>query len=416
MKKILILGGKPIGSMEMVNEAHRHGDYVIVTDYLPKAESPAKQIADECWNISTADVDVLEKKCRDNHIDGILTAVHEFNINRMLDLCARLNLPSYCKRNTWIYCDDKSEFKQLCVKYGVPVAQKYDVQIVETDEINNIVYPVVTKPIDGSGSRGFSICNNAEELRKGYKHALDFSPGKRVLIEEYIPYDAVIIHYTMNNGHCLFSGISDKYSCVFPSTGASVMGLQLFPSKGINQYLETLDERVRMMFEQAGFTNGPIWIEAFYDGKARFVFNEMGYRFGGSMTNYPVQYFYGINQMEQLYNVTMGNECSVTANEKKGIKNYCILPVHIHAGKIASVEGLITIRNREDVYAVVEVHFLGDTIQEWGSAQQVYCYLHILYDDVEGLKKSVREILSILKVKNNKKEQMLYTLFNVEKL
>ena len=103
MNKILILGGKPIGSMEMVNEVHRHGDYVIVADYLPKAESPAKQIADECWDISTADVDVLEKKCRDNHIDGILTAVHEFNINRMLDLCERLKLPCYCKRDTWVY-------------------------------------------------------------------------------------------------------------------------------------------------------------------------------------------------------------------------------------------------------------------------------------------------------------------------
>lgn len=416
MKKLLILGGRPIGSTEMVNEAHRHGYYVIVTDYLPRLESPAKIIADECWDISTADVDVLEKKCKENHINGILTAVHEFNINRMLELCERLNLPCYCKRSTWLYCDDKSEFKKLCVKSGVPVAHNYNARIMETDEINEISYPVITKPIDGSGSRGFSICKNAEELQQGYKHALNYSPSKRVLIEDYIPYNAVIIHYTMTNGHCVFSGISDKYSCKFPSTGASVMGLQLFPSIGYKKYIATLDKRVRLMFEQAGFTDGPIWIEAFYNGEDEFIFNEMGYRFGGSMTNYPVEYFYGIDQMSQLLNVALGNGSTITVNNKRDVMNYCILPVHIRPGIIESVEGINTVKNRDDVYAVAEVHYKGDIIQEWGSAQQVFCYLHILYNNIDELKKSVREIMRVLKVTNNMGEQMLYSLYNIENL
>ena len=45
--KLLLLGGKPIGSCEIVAAAQEKGYYVIVADYLPKEESPAKLIADE---------------------------------------------------------------------------------------------------------------------------------------------------------------------------------------------------------------------------------------------------------------------------------------------------------------------------------------------------------------------------------
>lgn len=414
MKKLLILGGKPIGSIEMTREAQRQGYYVVVADYLPKNESPAKQIADEYWDVSTADIDALETLCREQHIDGVLTAVHEFNINRMLDLCERLNLPCYCKRNTWLYCDDKSEFKALCERNGVPVAKKYNVNDLSDVALEQVSFPVITKPIDGSGSRGFSICHNRVDLRKGYAHALEYSPSKRVLVEDYIPYDAVIIHYTMSKGRCLFSGISDKFSCRFPSTGASVMGLQLFPSKGIKQYLLSLDEKVRNMFEKANFTDGPIWIEAFYNGTDKFVFNEMGYRFGGSMTNYPVEYFYGIDQMAQLIDVAMGIPSKLHLVENVSAKNYCILPIHIHSGRITTISNLAEVRKRSDVNALVEVHAIGDQIQEWGSAQQVYCYLHVLYDDLHSLRLSLNEILSILQVKDEIGQQMLYTLFDIE--
>ena len=58
-KKLLVLGGKPIGSVELVQRARELGAYVIVADYLSASESPAKNEADEAWNISTSEVDVL---------------------------------------------------------------------------------------------------------------------------------------------------------------------------------------------------------------------------------------------------------------------------------------------------------------------------------------------------------------------
>ena len=77
------MGSKPIGSVELVERAKELGAYVIVADYLPIEQSPAKRIADECWDISTAEVDKLVDLCKIHHVDGVSAGVHEFNINRM---------------------------------------------------------------------------------------------------------------------------------------------------------------------------------------------------------------------------------------------------------------------------------------------------------------------------------------------
>lgn len=417
-KKLLVLGGKPIGSIELVVRAKELGLYVIVTDYLPIEQSPAKAFADEVWNISTAEVDVLAAKCRECQVDGILTAVHEFNINRMLDLCTLLKKPCYCTSETWIYCDNKAEFKRLCIENGIPVARKYDVNISDFSSVQSLPYPVVVKPIDGSGSRGFRICSNAQDLKDGYENALNYSPGRKVLVEDYMPYDSVIIHYTMDKGKCYFSGIADKYSAKFASTGAPVMGIQIFPARGVNEYVEKLNGKVCQMFEKAGFVDGPIWIEAFYDGKDNFIFNEMGYRFGGSLTYFPVRYFYGIDQLDLLiHSAFESDESHVFLQKHKQVNHrYCILPVHVKAGVVAKVSGVESICQREDVYAYVPVHFEGDDIQNWGSAQQVFCYLHILFDTSDNLVCSIKEILNTLKAFDSSEENLLYTLYDINKI
>jgi len=416
MKKILILGGKPIGSVELTERCKQRGLYTIVADYLPLASSPAKQVADEFWDISTNDVNVLANECREKGIDGILTAVHEFNIRRMLDLCEKLKLPCYCNRNTWKYCDNKLEFKKLCHDSGIEVAHKYDFSTAVSHLERNST-PVIVKPIDSSGSRGFSICKTFQELENAIERAKQFSLTGQIVIEDYIPYDAVIIHYTMHRGKCNFCGITDKYSVRFPSTGASVMGLQIIPSKGTEYYLGHVDSKARAMFENAGFTDGPIWIEAFYDGRSRFIFNEMGYRFGGSMTNYPVKYFYQIDQMDLMIDVAMGETTKdVIVCPQNMDKKYCILPIHLHSGVIESISGLEILKEDSYINAIAQVHYVGDKIEEWGSAQQVFCYAHIIFEDASDLIQKIKDLLSTLSVLDENGSNMLFTLYDIESI
>lgn len=413
MKKLLILGGKPIGSCEMVNFAKANNVYTIVTDFLPKEQSPAKMLADECWDISTADLDELEKKSRENCVDAVMTGCHGFNIDKMAMLAKRLSIPTYCTVEQRKILSDKKSFKELCRKYGIRVNMEYTINPLEEDA-SQVVYPVIVKPADGGGSIGFSKCDNLEQLKEGYKKALKES--NNVLIEEFCPYDAVIIHYTVNNGEFIFSGMSDKISMKLSDNGSSVMALQLFPSKNTDDYVLKLNEKVVEMFKSINIKNGPIWIEAF-NNNGEFIFNEMGFRFGGSLTYHPVNYFYGINQMECLFNNAMGIEKDVKSQNKELMyKHYCILPVHLKEGIISSVIGENEIKKMEEVEAIARVHYIGDEIQNWGNARNVFSYLHIKYNTIGELKESINKIKKLLKVYDEKGNDQLYYLYDINSL
>ena len=410
-KKLLVLGGKPIGSCDLVDFAKGCGAQVIVADYLPPEQSPAKRMADESWSLSTADVPTLAEKCRAADVDGVVTGVHEFNIKRWLELCEALHLPSYCTRRQWDILDNKASFKKACTEFGIPVAKVYG-------GAGDAEYPVIVKPTDSSGSRGFSICRNDTELAAGIEKALAASDEGRYLIEEFVDSSACIVHYTAVDGDIRFSGMSDKISLSLDG-GSRVMALQTFPSRSRTRYLEELDAKAVAMLKSLGVANGPLWIEVFNDVKSgRMLFNEAGYRFGGSMTNHVVRHFYGIDQMAGIVSCALGVHMDDPFPEgfKPSEPCYCILPMHLRPGLIAAVRGLEEAGRIKGVKAIVPVHFAGDKIENWGTTRQVYCYLHVAYDTPEHLKQTVDGVLNALAVVDADGKNLLYTLFNTDKL
>ena len=62
-KKLLILGGDSF-SVDIVKTAQSMGVYTIVTDWYDTKRSPAKLVADEYWNISIEDYDLLSQKIK----------------------------------------------------------------------------------------------------------------------------------------------------------------------------------------------------------------------------------------------------------------------------------------------------------------------------------------------------------------
>ena len=413
-KKLLILGGKPIGSCEIVEYAKSKGIYTVVADYLPKEQSAAKRIADECWEISTADLCALKSAIKEEGITGIYTGVHEFNIEKMIELCEDINYPCFCTLEQWRTLNNKKAFKELCRHFDVPVTKEFSLEHFTGEDIDK--YPVIVKPVDGSGSRGFSICSNQSELKKAYNQALNFSDSKKVLIEKYMNYkNSVIINYTLVNGKIYFNGISDKQSKKVFKNGAPIMAVQFYSSVYEKEYLEKLNEKVKKMFLDYGLRNGVIWIEAFCD-KGEFTFNEMGFRFGGSLTYLPVQHLYGVDQLGlQIEYALEGkykeNYILTEERRKEAEKYYCILPIHVRTGKIKSIAGIDELRQKRFVLKIVPVHFVEDQIENWGSAQQVFAYIHIVGNSKEDIEKYIDEILSVISVKDYNGEEMLFNLY-----
>ena len=411
-KKLLVLGGKPIGSCEIVEYAKSQGIYTIVADYLPKEQSAAKQLADEAWDISTAEVDQLAEMVKKNHVDGIYTGVHEFNLARMVEVCEKAGLPCFCNSDQWNLLVNKRNFKRLCMQYGIPVAKEYQITCLGDIERTEINYPVIIKPADGSGSRGFSICENDEELKNAFSAAAEASETGQVLVEEKMDYhNSVIINYTLFDGDIIFSGISDKYSEKAFEDGAPIMAVQFYPAKNQAEYLAELDAKAKRMFREIGLKNGVIWIEAF-NKNGQFTFNEMGYRFGGSLTYYPVERVYGIDQLSsQIEYALTGSYSRNYVIKREYSKVYTIMPVHVKPGRITAIQGQAELEKRPEWLHYVPVHFVGDQIENWGSAQQVLAYIHFETNTREESEQFADEILKTLKAVGANNENLLFNLY-----
>ena len=124
-KKLLIMGGRPAATPDIVRAAKQMGVYTIVTDNVAPEKSPAKRMADAYWDISTAEVERLAERVREESVDGIFTGVHEFNLKKTKKLCALCGKPFYASEEQLRLNFDKVLFKESCKQAGIDVPESY---------------------------------------------------------------------------------------------------------------------------------------------------------------------------------------------------------------------------------------------------------------------------------------------------
>ena len=185
-KRLLILGGSRI-SCEIIRHARAMGIITAVDDWYPLEKSPAKQMADEAYYVSTSDIDAMVKLISEKKFDGVITGFTDSVLPYYAEMCERAGLPAYGTKEQFEIFIDKKKYKKLLNEFDVPTILEYVVNPDRFEESTvGITYPVIVKPSDGSGSRGISICQNKEELKKAITIASETSKAKEYLIEQYI--------------------------------------------------------------------------------------------------------------------------------------------------------------------------------------------------------------------------------------
>ncbi len=310
MEKLLMLGATGRGTKELLLEAKSRGIYTIITDNLPPEEAPVKLIADEYWMISTADVDLLEKKCREEGITGIANGISTFNISVTMELCKRLGLPCYATPESWYYTIDKRAFKDLCKRNNVPVAKDYYLSKKPTDEeLAQIEFPVVVKAIDLSANRGMSYCYSKEDVVKACEYARSLSASDNVIVEKMMRGREYAAWYVMADGEVSFLSFGAMVSqkgypgnCYCVTTTCADRKEQFM--KEINPYFINA-------LKDAGCKEGLGWVEIMLDDDNHFYALEMGYRMSGEMIALPYIDVLNFNSYKWLIDVAMGQKHTV---------------------------------------------------------------------------------------------------------
>lgn len=304
MEKLLILG-KAACTSEIINYARNNGIYTIFTDFHDKKRYENVLNPDEFWNIDIKNLDELEKKCRVEKINGVISGINEFCIDNQIELCKRLNLPCYCNEFSWHFNRDKADFKQKCKEVGLKVAEDYDYK-----NLDNVVYPVVVKPVDKCSNLGISYCNNIIELKKGIEYAKSVSNSEKLIIERKITGKEFLAYYILANGEAKLECLSTSH----PQEGEPLYcySFNVTNCKYLKQYLKETDPYARELLKSIGAKEGVAWIQFFLDEKDNKMYAiEMGYRMNGDLSFLGAEKINGFSSIKWMVDCSLGIKHSV---------------------------------------------------------------------------------------------------------
>ena len=373
-------------------------------------------IADEYYNVNSTDAIAMKRLIQEKKIDGVYMGGNEPVISVACQYINELGLPCYCTKAQWDALQDKRNFKKLCIRFGLPVVKR-----LTLNEVSDADYPIVTKPADGSGSHGFKVCKNREELYVGYIYAQENSPTGTVIIEHFVPNNGIVVIYTVSNGKLIFSTMEDKYPAFFKEYGTYVGGLFDFESGLKEEFRSLFEEKLQKLIESLDIKEGNFWIEVFHY-QDRYYFNEVGFRYGGSGSLYPVWYYSGINQVAtDIYYALTGKSkvegfCGLYNNSDLRKRKYAIYPVFLKTGIISSIKGKNELLQCSNILNILSMKREGNSIPNNGSFSQVSMLVHFLYDDLKELEETLDTINNTLVVEDEKGHNMILRILDFDAL
>lgn len=154
---------------------------------------------------------------------------------------------------------DKHLTKELLVKLGYPVAAGIIISSEEDLEFakNNIVFPVVVKPLNSSEGKGITVnVNNYSLLLESFFSAKKF--GKQVIIEKHIPGDYYRLTYIADGSFAAVKNLPAYITGNGTSTARELIYAENISNKerGRNRRLKqiTISEKTRRFLASEGYS------------------------------------------------------------------------------------------------------------------------------------------------------------------
>lgn len=414
-KKLLMLGSS-LGTTEMIKYAQDNGCHVIVTDYLPKEKSAGKMIADESADISTTDIDSLEIFARKKNIDGVFCGVSEINLKSVKALCDRLNLPCYYTDEQWRLCQNKKQFKQLCIENGVSVPKEFFVGENGITEPVDCIFPVIVKPTDGSSALGISVCHNNTDLKDALPKALEYSPSGSAIIEEYVVGTEFTSVYTVVDGEASLVCLRDRFPTLDHADATAQFDASVAPSKYYERYMAEINPNIIKLLRSVHAKCACVFFQGIANENKMVIF-ECGYRINALLDFYNIDEAIGVNYMEMMIDYALTGKMDVVAGHEGSHKRYwCIFNISCHEGKINYDDNTRDILQNSSVIHCQYLQPVGKTIIENNSLTQSVFRAHINSDTLEELKQAIEFIQSKVKVRDENGKNLLFLPFDTARL
>lgn len=313
MKKVLIIGAGFLQDF-VICKAKEMG----YETYAVDADSNAVGFnhADYHSVVNIVDEKACLEYARVNHIDGVLTAATDYGVLTAAYIAKEMGLPGLKYEVAQLIKNKYQVRKCLYENHVDDTEQAYEVyKDSNIEELSKkIVYPVMVKPCDGSGSRGASRVDNAKDLKKACEYAIAGSITNRAEIETFIVGKEYGAESLVVNGEVHVLGIMQKWMTKPPyyaELGHSI------PNNLIPEVEEKVKKCVTNAIKALGVNFGSVNMDMLIteDGKVYII--DIGARMGGNMIG-PciIPYGTGVDYMAAMIQNAVGDYVDLSAKDK----------------------------------------------------------------------------------------------------
>lgn len=301
MKKILILGGS-LAQIPFIMEAKKRGYFTILIDYLPN--NPGRVFADQYYNCSTTDQDQVLAIARATKPHVIFSYASDPAAPVAAFVAEQLGFAANPSESIRILAE-KHLFRQLqnenglnCPQYMIVSEEGFAPSAAE-----QLVFPVIVKPTDASGSRGVCRVDSLEGLAPAIATATLYSRNKRIIVETFIDNELADLHgdaFVVDGQlvfHCLGDHLYDNKTYPYNPTGTS------WPSTVGAKEITKIAADVQKLITLSGFKNGAVNIEARIDSQGKHYIMEIGPRNGGHFVPSAVRYASGFDSLAASFDL-----------------------------------------------------------------------------------------------------------------
>ena len=289
----------------VISKAKDLGYYVLCLDADPNAVG--FKIADEYAVINIVDEDACLAYAREKQVDGVLTAATDFSVLTMSHIAEVLHLPGINYNSAKIIKNKALVRKRLFEANADDTSISYEIDSLEdiADILPKIKFPVMMKPVDGSGSRGASKVEKTEDFVKAAEFAMNGSITHRAVAEPFIEGKEYGVESFVDNGVIHVLGVMQKDMTEPPYYAE--LG-HAIPS-GLTPELETkVKSCVYRAIFALGVNHGSVNMDLLITNEGNVHIVDVGARMGGNLIgSHIIPMGTGIDYMGNMIRAAVGD-------------------------------------------------------------------------------------------------------------
>ena len=308
MKALVLAGGLP--QITLIKELQNRGVTAVLADGSDNAI--ARPYADAFYKVNIFDIDAVRDIAEKEQVDFLITCCADQVLLVVAQVSELLGLPWYIDYETAKNVSDKELMKKVFVENNIPTSHYVVMNQLDMEQIKDLKYPLIVKPVDAYSSRGVRKVLNVAELREAFDAAVEISRNKNAIVEEFCVGEEISVDIFVSDGkaHVLCVSNSEKVK----DEDKFVIFRGRFPVAASAELHKKIEIVAQQIADAFGLKNCPMLVQMISDGENVSVL-EFCARTGGAMKYLLIKHSCGFDVIKAVVDLTMGVKPDVIVRE-----------------------------------------------------------------------------------------------------